>query len=314
MKWVNPGCGELFDVSNVGTAHNTNSQTGVFAVGDSYLDNITVQHNMPDNVQEAWVSFDVYSYESPQNTSSVYGFFGFVDDKDYSTPIPVIVFERTSTCVPRVAKLNGYSDIYKQLNTPNILYNPQKSFVFSPKNTVNVEIHVKLGTDGRLDMWVNHKLFLSYRSPSAFNTGTSLKYFKIYSPSYLKVGYSSFIIQDTRRIGYEKFVKLNIDPSTEQNMPQGSTTNYTLSGLSDSSEYSDITGVVAMLQATSRDANISTGTYNINGADVGTIDVSDSSGRAYELAHAETNSLTGLPFTRDDIEGKTLSFTVNGAS
>ena len=96
-------------------------------------------------------------------------------------------------------------------------------------------------------------------------------------------------------------------------MPQGSTTTYTLSGLTDSSEYSDITGVVAVLQATSRDANISTGTYTLNGAQIGTIDVSDSSGRAYETAHAETNNVTGLPFTRDDIEGQTLSFTVNGA-
>ena len=96
-------------------------------------------------------------------------------------------------------------------------------------------------------------------------------------------------------------------------MPQGSTTTYTLSGLADSSEYSDITGVVAVLQATSRDANISTGTYTLNGAEIGTIDVSDSSGKAYETAHVETNSVTGLPFTRDDIEGKTLSFTVNGA-
>ena len=97
-------------------------------------------------------------------------------------------------------------------------------------------------------------------------------------------------------------------------MPQGSTTTYTLSGLSDATEFSDITSFCAVLQATSRDANISTGTFSLEGADVGTIDVSDSSGKAYEIAYAETNSMTGKPWTRDDIEGKTLSFKVNGAS
>ena len=97
-------------------------------------------------------------------------------------------------------------------------------------------------------------------------------------------------------------------------MPMGSTTTYKLSGLSDATEFSDITSVCAILQATSRDANITTGTYSINGADVGTIDVSDSSGKAYEIAHSEINSVTGKSWVRDDIEGKTLSFTVNGTA
>lgn len=195
-----------------------------------------------------------------------------------------------------------------------ILYDPQVSFDFSDKKKHNIELHVKTGDAGRLDVWFDHKLMFSYRSPSAFTNPIShITFGTGEHNNATAIALSSFILQDTRRIGYEKFVKLNIDPATEQNMPQGSTTTYTLSGLSDSSEYSDITGVCAVLQATSRDANINTGTFTLEGADVGTIDVSDSSGRAYEIAHSETNSITGLPFTRDEIEGKTLSFTVNGA-
>ena len=292
MKWVNIGDVEEF-INHIGgtTIKSTDkslTETGTYI----YVTNDYIQKNI-EATNEIWLSFDMYVQDALgvrklfigwKNLPHLYG--------ETSAPSQVYMF--------KVVDKNN-----------NTLYDPQVSFDFSDKKKHNIELHIKTGDTGRLDVWFDHKLMFSYRSPSAF--AELINHIYVQAQVNAKIYLSSFILQDTRRIGYEKFVKLNIDPATEQNMPQGSTTTYTLSGLTDSSEYSDITGVVAVLQATSRDANISTGTYTLNGAKIGTIDVTDSSGRAYETAHAETNSVTGLPFTRDDIEGQTLSFTVNGA-
>lgn len=294
MKWVNIGDVEEFIAHTGGkTMKSTDkglTETGTYVrVGRDYIKkNIEVTN-------EIWLSFDMALNEDvAEGWGEIY--LGCTNLPHLRCPCS------------HIAMFKVYDE------NKALLYDPQVSFDFSDKKKHNIELHIKTGDTGRLDVWFDHKLMFSYRSPSAFTNPIShITFGTGDSKSATAIALSSFILQDTRRIGYEKFVKLNIDPATEQNMPQGSTTTYTLSGLADSSEYSDITGVVAVLQATSRDANISTGTYTLNGAAIGTIDVSDSSGRAYETAHAETNSLTGLPFTRDEIEGKTLSFTVNGA-
>lgn len=291
MRWLNTGFVEGFNARNGGaTIKSTNrdrTETGTYI----QLNARYIQKNI-EATNEIWLSFDMYV----SGISALNAYFSI-----------------GCRNLPHLMS-NTKSKVYMFKvgdNNNNILYDPQVSFDFSDNKKHNIELHIKTGDAGRLDVWFDHKLMFSYRSPSAFKG--SIEHIYVENAMKDDIYLSSFILQDTRRIGYEKFVKLNIDPATEQNMPQGSTTTYTLSGLSDSSEYSDITGVCAVLQATSRDANINTGTFTLEGADVGTIDVSDSSGRAYEIAHAETNSITGLPFTRDEIEGKTLSFTVNGA-
>lgn len=293
MKWVNIGDVEEFIAHTGGTTIKSTdkglTETGTYvSVQENYI-----QKNI-EVTNEIWLSFDMALNDVRyEGWGTIY--LG-------CTNLPHLRCPCNS-----VAMFKVYDE------KENILYDPQVSFNFSDTKKHNIELHIKTGDAGRLDVWFDHKLMFSYRSPSAFANPISHITFGTKGAHATALALSSFILQDTRRIGYEKFVKLNIDPATEQNMPQGSTTTYTLSGLADSSEYSDITGVVAVLQATSRDANISTGTYTLNGAKIGTIDVSDSSGKAYETAHAETNSVTGLPFTRDDIEGQTLSFTVNGA-
>lgn len=293
MRWLNTGFKEGFTAHTAGTTvKSTNrdiTETGTYisVCGDYIQKNI-------EATNEIWVSFDMALKDTLyEGWGEIY--LGCTNLPHLRCPCS------------RVAMFKVYDE------KANVLYDPQVSFDFSDNKKHNIELHIKTGDTGRLDVWFDHKLMFSYRSPSAFTNPISFIQCGTQRPNCTTLSLSSFILQDTRRIGYEKFVKLNIDPATEQNMPQGSTTTYTLSGLSDSSEYSDITGVCAVLQATSRDANINTGTFTLEGADVGTIDVSDSSGRAYEIAHSETNSLTGLPFTRDEIEGKTLSFTVNGA-
>lgn len=311
MRWINIGTLYEFNVyEGEQLSSDTTSQTGVSIKLDT-ASNAHVIKALDNEVEECWASFDMVM-KSAQNTSSNGFTWGFDNNNSALTnTIPsIILFPNGWTLVPKLGHITWNSSITNQTHT--VIYEPDVTWDFSDGKAHNIEIHVKTGDSGRIDVWFDHKLSFSYRSPSAFQD-MKISYFKIIGYSFFHSYYSSFIIQDTRRIGYEKFVKLTIDPSTEQNMAQGTTTNFTLSGLTDSSEYSDITSVVAVLQATSRDANISTGTYTLDGADVGTIDVSDSSGKAYETAHTETNSVTGLPWTRDDIEGKTLSFTVNGA-
>ena len=296
MKWVNPGFTPLFDRwSNVVQGTDTTSTTGISCKLDGGSSPFLYENIGVDNCTEIWFSYDLRVY-SIRGEESIFK----VTDSSNNTLVNV-TYNASSTTL-HILNASG-----------KLLYTSENTLV-APDNTVhNLEFHFKTGENGRVDVWRDTKLFCSFRSPTQFVGNISAVGITVsngWSVFYL----SSFILQDTRRIGLEKFKKLTINPDTEQNMPQGSTTTYTLSGLSDATEFSDITSVCAVLQATSRDANISTGTFSLEGANVGTIDVSDSSGKAYELTHAELNSLTGKPWTRDDIEGKTLSFTVNGAS
>ena len=296
MKWVNPGFNVLFDRwSNVDQSPDTTFTTGVSCKLDGGNNAFLYENIGVDNCTEIWFSYDLRLYAMHDEDS----LFKVLDSSN-NTLVNVTYNGSTSTL--RIRNASG-----------TLLYESEKTLL-SPDNTVhNLEFHFKTGENGRVDVWKDTQLFCSFRSPSAFSGNMSIVGFQLVH-GWSVIYCSSFILQDTRRIGLEKFKKLTIDPDTAQNMPQGSTTTYKLSGLSDTTEFSDITSVCAVLQATSRDANISTGTFSLEGAAVGTIDVSDSSGKAYALSHAETNSLTGKPWTRDDIEGKTLSFKVNGAS
>lgn len=177
-----------------------------------------------------------------------------------------------------------------------------------------VEVHIKTGSDGRIDVWINNALKGSYRSPS--NITGSITDVNIYANHLddAPIILHSFIFQDAGRIGLERLKRLTVSPDTEQTMPQNSTTNFTLSGLSDATEFSDITSIVPVIRTTSKDANITEGTFSIEGATIGTVDISDSSGKAVAAVTSTTNSVTGAPWKRENIEGKILNFTVNGAS
>lgn len=300
MKYLNAGALALVDMSDRATQfvkQDEKSRTGMYFGAER--NNSQYWRVNLNGMQEVWVSFDIYV--------DGYGIDGYGNSYIYfgSDTMPFLRAPAGQPFVWSICKNNGKS--------VDVLYTIDKTMDIKD-GIHNIEIHYKTGENGRIDMWLDTKLFMSFRSPSAF-TG-NIEFFKYETTSnYPQGGYfSSIIIQDTRRIGLERFKMLTIAPATEQNMPQGSTTTYTLSGLSDSTEFADITSVGAILQATSRDANITEGTFSIEGATLGTIDVSDSSGKAFEIAHAELNALTGKPWTRDDIEGKTLSFTVNGAS
>lgn len=307
MKYINPGILALFPITNNGSQVNKLSadmtDTG-FAIDTGHPNYNSLY---PVSSSEFWCSYDYYlkSGVPPMGERSFFQLYS-----DSTTNFLAVYIDKKDT---------GVFITIKDTKNNTILYTSEKT-IDASINTAkhNIEMHYKAGDNGRVDIWIDHTLFCSFRSPSAFPTTPSYVGIATMTDGNFYSGYdmyiSSIIIQDTRRIGYEKFKMLTVDPATEQNMPQGSTTNFTVSGLSDATEFSDITSFGAIMQTTSKDANITTGTFSLNGSEIGTIDVSDSSSKAYEIAHIETNPATTKPWTRDDIEGKTLSFTVNGAT
>lgn len=302
MKYLNPGYVVLF--TNCDAVQGTDTKyKNMFNTGE-YVD-MTGAHikQKVDSVKECWFSYDYYNKTDTAITDFT---FGSLLDANGNEVVSVKAAHFLRAITPYV--MVGSTQVYTSDNL----------FTITSDAVTNIEIHFRIGdADGRVDMWVDNKLFFSYRHPTQF-ASLSMQYVNItqtfsqYTQTHSYV--SSFIYQDTRRIGLEKFKMLTIDPSTEQSMPQGSTTNFKVTGIPENTEYSDITGFGVVLQPTSRDANITNGTFSLNGTSLGTVDVSSSSGRDFVQVYATSNTLTGKAFTRDDIEGKTLSLTVNGAS
>lgn len=310
MKYLNPGYAVMFTscgaVQGTDATYKSKFDTGV------YLNiNAKFIKQKVDAVKECWFSYDLYA-DAPGRTDALHLNLTLGSLMDANSAEVVSV--RADNII--VSKDGG------GVVTPYIMVGSTKVYTtessFTITKTTNIELHFRIGdADGRVDMWVDNKLFMSYRHPTQF-ASLSMQYVYL-AQTRSEYGFpcayvSSFIYQDTRRIGMEKFKMLTIDPATEQSMPQGSTTNFKVSGLPEDTEYSDITGFGVVLQPTSRDANITQGTFSLNGATIGTVDVSSSSGGDFVQAYNTSNTMTGKVFTRDDIEGKTLSLTVNGAS
>lgn len=303
MKWVNPGIKALFDSGTATQQANpadTITDTG-YAV---YIGNNCTICKSVNAVNELWFSYDL---KGSNSDGSEMTFLQLINTANNINICRIIANDgKVENCILRI-------DCWQNNNWVTV-YTTEKAFNFGDAK-INIEMHFKNGADGgRVDVWTDTKLLFSYRHPTQFGT---------YTVSQLKIGteeswknkhyLSSFIYQDTRRIGLEKFKKLTIDPDTEQVMPQHSTINYTLSGLDDTTDYSDITGLCVVLQPTSKDGNITEGQFNLGVAEIGNVDVSSSSGKDYEEAFAEVNTSTTKPFTKDEINNKTLSLTVNGA-
>ena len=310
MKYLNPGYAVMFTscgaVQGTDAAYKSKFDTGVYLnIKDKFI------KQKVDAVHECWFSYDLYA-DAPGRT----------DKRALNLTLGSLMDANSAEVVSVRADDIIVTQDGGGVVTPYIMVGSTKVYTaessFTINKTTNIELHLRIGdADGRVDMWVDNKLFMSYRHPTQF-ASLSMQYVYLaqtrseYGLTYAYV--SSFIYQDTRRIGMEKFKMLTIDPATEQSMPQGSTTNFKVSGLPEDTEYSDITGFGVVLQPTSRDANITQGTFSLNGATIGTVDVSSSSGGDFVQAYNTSNTLTGKVFTRDDIEGKTLSLTVNGAS
>lgn len=305
---------------NLGLEHYITSDYTPDSYMVSHMTPVLLRTQMDGAKNELWVSFCFFvpSYDNTTDRSERFISLQFIGtdvgmyigrDINYAGTykIECIKAEETSYLVsPSYSAHNNISDNDRFIDEPidvNLLNTP-----------TYVEVHIKTGSEGRIDVWVNNDLKGSYRSPS--NITGSITDVKIYSyqasrrpPTILH----SFIFQDAARIGLERLKQLTVSPDTDQTIPQNSTTNFTLSGLSDATEFSDITSIIPVIRTTSKDANITEGTFSIDGATIGTVDISDSSGKAVAAVTSTTNSVTGAPWKRENIEGKTLNFTVNGA-
>ena len=320
--FLNATKGKIAEImNNLGLEHYITADyvSGGYMV--SYMPSILLRTHMDEAKNELWVSFCFFVPSYNNNTMDNEDRFislqfigtnvGMYIGRDVAYAgtykIECIKADETKYLVsPAYSALNNISDNDRFIKEPidvDLLNTP-----------TYVEVHIKTGSEGRIDIWVNNALKGSYRSPS--NITGSVTDVNIYSyqnsrrlPNILH----SFIFQDTARIGLERLKQLTVSPDTDQTMPQNSTTNFTLSGLSDATEFSDITSIVPVIRTTSKDANITEGTFSIDGATIGTVDISDSSGKAVAAVTSTINSVTGAPWNREDIEGKTLAFTVNGA-
>ena len=310
MRYVNPGFIELFDYHTSGvTTENTNLSTNYYIYKDR--GNEGIYRKILDNpTQEVW--FQMYIYTVNGSYSRPYFYIGYLDqsesiDKDISRGnLPGLLFQSTSDGRIWIIRVT------RGFHSEKVLYNPGVVFDCSDGKYHNIEFHMKTSEEGsgRIDLWIDHKLALSYRSPSQFRGNLAI--LNINSDGAIYLSMNSIILQDTRRIGLERFVRLDTDKPTEQSFLAGTSTDFVLSNYPEGTEYEDITGVYVAFQGTSRDSAITEGKFRLNGADIGTIDVSDSSGKAWEMATAEVNSSTGEKWRREDIEGKKLTFTVGG--
>lgn len=305
-------------MSNLGLEHYISTETVSISKYVSESTPQVLRTHMDTAKNELWVSFCFFAPSRSNGTA------------DRDTRYIALQFMGTNVGLS-IGRYSDYGGAYKieclKVDETEYLVTPYYTKYVANANLINepidvvmadtptyVEVHIKTGSEGRIDVWINNALKGSYRSPS--NITGSITDVNIYSnyinrqaPTILH----SFIFQDTGRIGLERLKKLTVSPDTDQTIPQNSTTNFTLSGLSDATEFSDITSIVPVIRTTSKDANITEGTFSIEGATIGTVDISDSSGKAVAAVTSTTNSITGAPWTRDNIEGKTLNFTVNGA-
>lgn len=335
MRWLNLGIGTLFDViisagSGAGAYEGGIQECPYTDTGYAYRlgsaggnGSVTFVKKAFSAMQECWLSFNYALNHKMSGTPQMHVIFFGTKYNIYvyasaDTQYRVRIGKATCTKNTRGFADDSSGNIINWDKVP-LLYMSDSSLSMgglARNQTSNLEIHLCMGEKGRIDVWDNTKLHCSYRSPSDFmdNEIVGIGFNSGFGAYASGMEISSIICQDTRRIGLERFKMLTVDPSGEQVMPQGSTTTFTLSGLSDSTEFSDITSIGVMLQATSRDANITEGTFALGGAEIGKIDVSDSSGRAFEIVNKEINERTNAPWTRDEIEGKQLTFTVNGAS
>ena len=302
MKYVNPGIAEL--CSNHGlfeTMENVPEAQSLTGVGiTKNLYGVTDwRMDCGGCSGELWASLDYYVQSSTSGLSFLNFFFYGEAGK-------------------RIATFGGISgegsDVANVLRTT--LWDGSKKSLYThatkithAKTRKNLEFHIRTGEDGVFDVWVDRKLLFSF--PTAAFSGT-MHGFGAELGNYSKVFFSSILLQDTGRIGLERIQMLSVVPSGEQTMEAGSATSFTLGGLDNIPEDVEITGVGAILQATSRDDVITTGTFALEGDVLGTVDVTDASGHSYEQAFAEAHPVTGEPFKKTEIEGKTLTFAVDG--
>lgn len=305
MKYVNPGIAELCSEQSlfktVENVSNAQSLTG-FGILRQSGGIIEWRIDCGEASGELWASLDYY-VRSGMSGYAYFNFFFYGEDG-----------KRIATFGDISAKGSDPSNVFRAT-----LWDKDSKSLYTHGTNIhhksvrkNLELHIRTGEDGVFDVWVDRKLLFSF--PAAVFSGKVQGFgMGIGSGSFSpEVLVSSIILQDTGRIGMEKLCMLTASPAGEQTLEAGSAASFVLGGLDGIPEDTEITGMGVVLQATSRDDSITRGTFALEGSVLGTVDATDASGTAYEQVFALAHPATGKPFTKEEIEGKTLTLAVDG--
>lgn len=307
MKYVNPGIAELCSEQSlfqtVENVSNAQSLTG-FGILRQSRGIIEWRIDCGEASGELWASLDYY-VRSGDSGWTYFNFFFYGEDGKRIATLGDISANGSDPTNMLHAVLWDKDSKSLYAHGTNILHKRVRK---------NLELHIRTGEDGVFDVWVDRKLLFSFPAAvfsgkvQGFGMGIGGKYYD-YSPEVLV---SSIILQDTGRIGMEKLCMLTASPAGEQTLEAGSAASFVLGGLDGIPEDTEITGMGVVLQATSRDDSITRGTFALEGSVLGTVDATDASGTAYEQVFALAHPATGKPFTKEEIEGKTLTLAVDG--
>ena len=306
MKYVNPGIAELCsDQSLFQTVENVSNAQSLTGLGILRQSGGIIEWRIDcgEASGELWASLDYY-VRSGMSGWAYFNFFFYGEDGKR-----IVTFGGISSSgsdPSNVFRATLWDKDSKSLYThgTNIPHNSVRK---------NLELHIRTGEDGVFDVWVDRKLLFSF--PAAVFSGKVQGFgMEIGGKGYdsPEVLVSSIILQDTGRIGMEKLCMLTASPAGEQTLEAGSAASFVLGGLDGIPEDTEITGMGVVLQATSRDDSITRGTFALEGSVLGTVDATDASGTAYEQVFAPAHPATGKPFTKEEIEGKTLTLAVDG--
>ena len=299
MKYVNPGildstiiASNMKQLSGASTVYTKTTYGIKQNVSNVYSFTIP----FASAVSEVWVSFDSYGYNSGYS-GYAYKYYYFNDTSG------------NNICkIGRISANNDNTNKWKP-----ILYNSSGTALYTPSNSIytyntlnHFEFHVKTGTGGIVEVFVNNTLVYSFSTDALSG---SIGQFGGYhgNNNYPPIDYySSFIIQDTGRIGLEEFKMLTTSPSSAQTIEAGGSQSFTVTGLSDFNTKNEITSFGVITKSTNSDTTITQGTATLEGDVIGTIDLSSS------VANNLMFAAKIAPFARDDINGKTVTLSVNG--
>ena len=301
MKYINPGILDSTIISSnmkqLTALSSTRGKT-TYGITQNLSDYYGFKIPFASAVSEVWVSFDAYEYNSGY-ANYAYKYYYFNDTSG------------NNICkIGRISYSNDNPRYWKPIlydGSNTVLYTPEDS-VFMNEKLTHFEFHVKTGTGGIVEVFANDELVYAFNIDSLSG---SIKAFGGYhgNNNYPPVDYySSFIIQDTRRIGREEFKLLTTSPASAQTINAGGSASFTVSGLNDFSANNLIKSFGVITKSTNSDSDITTGTLTFDGNTIGTVNLSSSATDDLQFCSNLAN------YSKTDIDNKTLTLSVNGGA
>ena len=298
MKYTNPGI--LSEISEYPASHfeqYVNSSKTYTKTGYAFTqknDGLVGWYIDIPPATEIWVSFDCYC--NSLSGSACFMYFDFQDESGKS----VAKFGTVATD-------HGFDSgieviLYDYQN--NVLYNNNDK-IYIYRTLKHIELHIKTGDDGIFEVWTDNTLLFSFKtsvfSGNIAKFGTQFGGRNWHATTY----FSSIILQDTGRIGLEEFKMLTVTPSAAQTIEAGGSGEFTISGLSALAGSNQIKTLGIIAKSKNNDSRITKGEVSFDGAKLGEMDLSSS---AETYRQVTSHKL----YAKGDIEGKTVTLTVDG--